>query len=210
MRKKVVQMDKEHSKQFKKMRKVIMKKSESLVKVEKQLNKNRNTPELVQMRNNLVCDLQEEKKKLCLRERGSLREISGLERSIFTIIAAGVKPVIVCEFAMFREVEQLDQVMEKLNKIIMDPFRDNHFDRDSISFVNNSKESYIFATPPSTPGGSKMGSRSNSVRSINSFSRSSSVARNEDAESYRSRNNSISSHQVQYFSLVLRVYINRL
>ena len=203
-------MDKEHSKQFKKMRKLIMKKSESLLKVDKQLKKNRNTPDLVQMSKNLACDLQEERKKLCLHERMRLKEISGQERSIFTRIAAGVKPVIVSEFAMFTEVEQLGEVMEKLNKIIMDPFKDTHFERNSISFVINSKESYIFATPPSTPGGSKMGSRSNSVRSINSFSRSSSVARNEDAESYRSRNNSISSHQVQCFSLVLTVYLNRL
>ena len=135
-----MQMDKEHSKQFMKMRKVIMKKSESLVKVDKQLNKNRNTPELGQMRNNLACDLQEERKRLCLQERMSLREISAQERSIFTRIGPGVKPVIVCEFAMFREVEQLGEVMVKLNKIIMDPFRDNHFDRDSISFVNNSKD----------------------------------------------------------------------
>ena len=121
MRKKVLQRDKEHSKQFKNMRKVIMKKSESLVKVDKQLNKNRNTPELGQMRNNLACDLQEERKRLCLQERISLRE-----RSIFTRIGPGVKPVIVCEFAMFREVEQLGEVMVKLNKIIMDPFKDTH------------------------------------------------------------------------------------
>ena len=78
------------------------------------------------MRNNLACDLQEERKRLCLQERTSLREISAQERSIFTRIAAGVKPVIVCEFAMFREVEQLGEVMEKLNKIIMDPFKDTH------------------------------------------------------------------------------------
>ena len=195
-----MQMDKEHSKQFKNMRKVIMKKSEALVKTDKQLKKNRNTPEMVEMRNHLACDLQEERKKMGLQERLSLREISGQERSIFTRITAGVKPVIVCEIAMFREVEQLGEVMEKLNKIIID----NNYDRDSNSFMNSSKESYIFATPPSTPGGSKMASRSNSVRSINSFSRSSSVARNitEDAESYRSRNNSISSHQVKHFSAV--------
>ena len=110
-------MDKEHSKQFKKTRKVIMKKNELLVKADKQLRKNRNTTELVEMRNNLACDLQEERKRLCLQERMSLREISAYERSIFTRIAAGVKPVIVCEFAMFREVEQLGEVMVKLNKI---------------------------------------------------------------------------------------------
>ena len=63
----------------------------------------------------------------------SLREISAQERSIFKRIAAGVKPVIVFEFAMLREVEQLGEVLERPNKIVMDPFKDNNFDRDSIS-----------------------------------------------------------------------------
>ena len=63
----------------------------------------------------------------------SLREISDQERSIFTRIAAGVKPIIVCKFAMFRLVEQLGEVLERPNKIVMDPFKDNNFDRDSIS-----------------------------------------------------------------------------
>ena len=195
-RRKIVQMDKNHSKQFKKVRTLLKKKSESLVKVEKKLKKNRNKPELIQMRNNLACDLQQERKRLCEQERLCVREIGRQERSIYTTFAAGLKPVIKEEFAMLREVEQLGEVMEKVNKIILDPYKDSDDYKQVASLVNLSKESFCFATPPSTPGGSAMGSRT--IKSINSFSRPSSSAGsvNEDKESYRSRNNSVSSQQV--------------
>ena len=193
-----MEMEKEHNRQFKKMRTVIKKRSEALVKMDKKTKKYKNTEELIQTRNNLVYDLKGEMRKLCEQERRHLREISEQERIVYTEVAAGLKPAIVCEFAMFREIEQLGEVMESMNKMIMDPFKDN--DGESVSFFNNSEESYIFKTPPTTPGGSAMGSRTSSIRSICSFSRSSSVARShsEDAESFRSRNNSVSSHQVMY------------
>ena len=105
MRKKVAEMDKKHNRQFKKMRTVIKKKSEALVKMDKKMKKNRNTEELILKRNNLVYDLKGEMKKLCEQERRHLREISKQERSVYTKVAAGLKPVIVCEFAMLREIE---------------------------------------------------------------------------------------------------------
>jgi len=190
-------MDKDHSKQFKKMRTLMKKKSESMVKVERKLKKNRNKPELVQIRNNLACDLQQESKRLCEKERLCVREIGCMERTMYTTFAAGLKPVIGEEFAMLKEVEQLGEVLGKVNKIILDPYKDNeHYDGVK-SFVNSSKQSFCFATPPSTPGGSTMGSRSSSIKSMNSFSRASSSAGsvNEDLDSYRSRNNSVSSQQ---------------
>ena len=191
-----MEMEKEHNRQFKKVRTVIKKKSEALVKMDKKMKKTRSAEEPIHTRNNLVYDLKGEMRQLCEQERRHLREISEQERSVYTKVAAGLKPAIVCEFAMFREIEQLGEVMETMNKMIMDPFNDS--DGESVSFFNNSEESYIFKTPPTTPGGSAMGSRTSSIRSISSFSRSSSVARShsEDTESFRSRNNSVSSHQV--------------
>ena len=196
-----MEMEKEHNRQFKKMRTVIKKKSEALVKIDKKIKKNKNTTEMLQTRSNLVCNLKGDMKKLCEQERNHVREISRQERSVYTKVAAGLKPVIVCEFAILREIEQLGPVTENIDKIVMDPFKDTSCDGESISFGSKSNESYSFATPPSTPGGSAMGSRSSSIRSINSFSRSSSESRYRfvEAERFRSRNNSVSSHQVNVF-----------
>ena len=46
------------------------------------------------MRKDLACEIQEEREKLCAQERMCLRGISCQERSIYTAIAAGLKPVI--------------------------------------------------------------------------------------------------------------------
>ena len=195
---KIVLIEKEHNKQFKKMRRVVKKKGETLNKVEKKMKKSRNTEELTLTRNNVVSDLQEEIKNICVYEKDKLKEISCQERLLYTRVAAGLKPVILCEFAMCREMEQLDQVMEDINKIIMDPFKENNDNGEEIFFVNGSDSPYLFTTPPSTPAVSSTGSRRSSLRSVNSFSRSSSVAGSvvDDTGSFRSRNNSVSSHQV--------------
>ena len=196
-----MEMEKEHDRMFKKTRTVINKKGEAISKVDKKLNKMRNTPELIKRRHNLAADLDAEVERLCDQERKQLTEIFRYERSVYTKVAAGLQPIIFCEFAMFRDIEQLTQVMENMKKIAIDPFEESKNDFEEISFLDTSDEQYFFATPQSTPAGSSMGSRNNSIRSVNSFSRSSSVARSnmDDVESFRSRNNSVSSYQVKHF-----------
>ena len=54
-----MEMEKEHNRQFKKMRTVIKKKSEALVKMNKKMKKNRNIAELIQTRNNTFMILNE-------------------------------------------------------------------------------------------------------------------------------------------------------
>ena len=153
------------------------------------------------MRKDLACDIQDERVKFCAEERMSLRERTCQERSIYTAIAAGLKPVIAGEFSILREVEQLTEVMNKMNKIIFDPFKDILDRENKTSFVDNIKDIYIFLTPPSTPCGSVMGSRSSSIKSINSFLRASQLTGsiNLETDCYRSRNGSVSSLQVNYY-----------
>ena len=90
--------------------------------------------------------------------------------------------------------------MNKMDKIILDPFKDILDCENKTSFVDNIKDIYIFSTPPSIPGGSVMGSRSSFIKSINSFSRASPVTGsiNLETDCYRSRNSSVSSLQVSY------------
>ena len=197
-KKKVVQIEKEHNKEFKKMRTMIKKKSETLNKVEKKMMKSKTTEELILTRNNVLCDLQDVIKNTCVFEKEKLKDISCQERSLYTKVAVGLKPVILCEFAMYKEIEQLGHVMENINKIMMDPFKERNDNGEEILFVNTRDSPYLFTTPPSTPAFSSMGSRCSSLRSVNSFSRSSSVAKSnvDDTGSFRSRDNSVSSQQV--------------
>jgi len=196
-RKKVLQMDKEHSKQFKKMRILLKKRSESIVKVEKKMKKRKNDPELRALKENLLNELQQQRRNVYEQETKCVKEIGCQERSLYITLAAGLKPVIVEELAMLSEVEQLGKVMEKMDDILLDPYNNSDDKENIMHNVLKCKEYYCFETPPSTPGGSVLSSRTGSLRSINSFSRSSSAA-NSDSEDqiiFRSRQNSASSQQ---------------
>ena len=142
------------------------------MKLDKKMKKGKVDPELVKLRESLVKDHQLKTKLFEEQERAAVREIACQERTHYTTFAACLKPLVTEEFAMLREVEQLDGVMEKVNKIIMDPFKNLENSDDILSFVKHSEESFCFSTPPSTPSHSSLGSRTGSVRSINSFSRS--------------------------------------
>ena len=192
-------MDKEHSKLFKKGRNTLKKKKDSLVKVDKKLKKTIGDPELVLMRNDIVCSLQQESRGLHEQERNCVREISSQERNIYTTVAAGINHIFGVEFAIFREVEKLEEVMEKMKNSIIYPSHDADRCEDLTSFGNRRKQSFVFVTPPSTPGGSRMGSRSSS---INSISRNSSSGESVQNLSYRSRQNSFSTQvKVRQFDI---------
>ena len=192
-------MDKEHSKLFKKGRNTLKKKKDSLVKVDKKLKKTIGDPELVLMRNDIVCSLQQESRNLHEQERNCVREISSQERNIYTTVAAGINQIFGVEFAIFREVEKLEEVMEKMKNSIFYPSHDADRCEDLTSFGNRRKQSFVFVTPPSTPGGSRMGSRSSS---INSISRNSSSGESVQNLSYRSRQNSFSTQvKVKQFDI---------
>ena len=194
-------MDKEHSKKFKTMRTLLKKKSQSIVKVEKKLKKRKNNLELMKLRNNLVFDLQQQKKMSCEQERLYVTEIGCQERSFYMTLAAGIKPVITEELVMFREVEQLGEVMEQINTIIFDPNKNKDEANSVVNFVNTSQETFWFATPPSTPGGSLMGSRTGSLRSINSFSIPSSEASSESESEDQGTDRSASLQKYREFGV---------
>ena len=76
---------------------------------------------------------------------------------------------------MFREGGQLGDLVENIDKSNSHPY---HCEEDikPVEYLSTSNESLWFTTPTSTPGGSLMGSRTSSLRSINSFSLTSSAA----------------------------------
>ena len=74
------------------------------------------------------------------QERSAVQEIACQERIHFTTFAACLKPLLVEQVAMLREVEQLDGVMDKLNQIIADPFNKLSSTEEILSFVNVRKK----------------------------------------------------------------------
>ena len=164
-------------------------------KVDKKLNKNKSSGEkrqqILEMRTILDSDLRQQTARVLQQERKSLKEVVQKERGLFCLLAGGLTPVVLQEVSLIREVEQMEEVVERMNRVIYDSKKTEEEYEDVLT---GRTEQYSFITPPSTPGGSVMGSRSGSIRSLNSFSRPSSVA--SEAESgRRSRNNSVSSYQ---------------
>ena len=94
-------------------------------------------------------------------------QVACQERSHYTTFAACLKPLVTEEVAMLREVEQLDSVMEKISKMIADPYRSLDNCEDVLSLMSQSDERFgmVSATPPGSPG-STLGSRTASLRSV--------------------------------------------
>ena len=166
-------------------------------KVDKKLNKNKSSGEkrqqILEMRTILDSDLRQQTARVLQQERKSLKEVVQKERGLFCLLAGGLTPVVLQEVSLIREVEQMEEVVERMNRVIYDSKKTEEEYEDVLT---GRTEQYSFITPPSTPGGSVMGSRSGSIRSLNSFSRPASVASDtESCTSSRSRNNSVSSYQ---------------
>ena len=168
------------------------------------------------MRAVLESELRQEGARVLDTERKTVREAAAQERAIMTVLASGLGPAIGQEVALIREVEQMEEIWEKMNAVLFDKQRFDEvmqrqyfletkilFKEYERSLVSQTAEQFRFVTPPSTPGGSLMGSRAGSVRSLNSFSsRPCSVASDGTGTEFeaaaggnRSRNNSVSSYQ---------------
>ena len=95
-------------------------------------------------------------------------QVAYQERSHYSTFAACLKPLVTEEVAMLREVEQLDSVMEKMGKMISDPYRSLDNCEDVLSLISQSdpeRFGMVSATPPGSPG-STLGSRTASLRSV--------------------------------------------
>eukprot|EP00092_Neocalanus_flemingeri_P001540 GFUD01001642.1.p1 GENE.GFUD01001642.1~~GFUD01001642.1.p1 ORF type:complete len:701 (-),score=240.25 GFUD01001642.1:116-2218(-) len=122
-RERILQLERDHSKDFKKIQSLLKKKTESVKKMEKKMKKGKSEPELIKLRDNMLRDLQARSEIFVEQERMAVMEIFSQERTHFTTFAACLKPVIAEEFAMLSQVEMLSDVMEKVNEIIADPFK---------------------------------------------------------------------------------------
>ena len=99
----------------------------SKVKVEKKLNKNKYSGEkrqqLEEMRAVLESELRQEGVRVLDTERKTVREAAAQERAIMTVLASGLGPAIGQEVALIREVEQMEEIWEKMNAVLFDKQR---------------------------------------------------------------------------------------
>ena len=91
----------------------------------------------------------------------------------------------------------MGDLVENIDKSNSGPYHCEE-DMKAVEYLSTSKESLWFSTPTSTPDGSLMGSRTSSLRSINSFSLTSSAASSdcEDEETCRPRQHSATLNKV--------------
>ena len=96
----------------------------SKVKVEKKLNKNKYSGEkrqqLLEMRAVLETELRQEGTKVLDTQRQSVREAAAQERGMMTLLASGLAPAISQEVSLIREVEQMEEILERMNAVLYD------------------------------------------------------------------------------------------
>ena len=175
----MVQLDREHAKQFKKMRAVVKKRSEAVGKMKKKVKKRNKDPVLADQMERAEEDLESATEIFVEKEKAAVRDIQGVERTMFATFAAGWKQVIAEEFAMLNQVEKLGEMMEKIYQETLFPC--NLLERSEYCFSPDMDKSSSVYTPSSSPYASKL--RSESRKSRNSC----------DA-SYSSRHSSVDSH----------------
>lgn len=155
-RERVLQLEKDHSHDFKKIQTLLKKKKESIVKLEKKLTKGNEDPDLKKLRDNMVRDLQTRAELFAEQERMAVVEISCQERTHYTTFVACLKPVISEEFAMLSQVDMMSEVIEELNEIIADPFKNLESSENVLSGQDLSPLFQEIST-----GSNKQSSRSN-------------------------------------------------
>jgi len=180
-RRKVSELDRDHLKEFKKVRSEIKRKIELIHKLRRKSRKESSSNgEIVQQIEQQTRELYIKYRVLEEQERQAVRRINMEERAQFCGFAACLKPVLSEELTVMAEIENIGEVVDSLATIIRDP----HVIPDTTDQViqeiitSGNAANYSFATPPSSPGESLFSSRCGSLKSISSLvnSRTSSPA----------------------------------
>ena len=161
--------------EFKRNRIQIKKKSDQVVRLRKKMRKDSRSvpdPSVQRLVDGCMKELNTQFKHLEDKEKKAMRRIMMEERNRYCTFVACMKPVVTEEMGMLAEIQQIEEVMVKLDKVTTNPNSLPETCEQVISEVRNGdNESLCFATPPSTPSPS-IGSRQNSMCSISSLASS--------------------------------------
>ena len=175
------QLDKDHSKEFKKLRTELKKghlNSQNLLshqanslRFKKQAFRN------IQIMSKSM-DSMETSEKLVMfeeMEKRAVRRALTEERSRFCLLVNFFRPVVEEELHMLQEVTHLQEILDQLCKLTADPYSlpsSSELVISDLKLSSSETASWTLQTPPSSP--SSFGSRKSSMCSISSFNSSSS------------------------------------
>ncbi|XP_050424159.1 protein MTSS 2-like isoform X2 [Adelges cooleyi] len=180
-KKTVVNLDKEHAKEYKKARAELKKRSTDTLRLQKKARKGTKMNEL----HKALQDVSDRKAVLEETEKRAVREALVEERSRYCIFVTFLKPVIDEEVAMLTELSHLQEVMDKLESHTSDPYSLPPASEQVLVDYKGSDMSWTHQTPPSSP--SSLGSRKSSMCSINSTNSWSSGSTHSPSHQYWSR-----------------------
>ncbi|XP_076259378.1 missing-in-metastasis isoform X5 [Rhynchophorus ferrugineus] len=170
-RKTVLNLDKEHARDYKRARAELKKRSTDTLRLQKKMRKGAGHD--VQKR--FECGLQdvtERRQLLEETEKHAVRAALIEERGRFCAFVGLLKPVVDEEVAMLTEMSHLQEAVQQLEKHASDPNTLPPASEQVIADLKSSDSGWSFQTPPSSP--SSLGSRKSSMCSISSLNSSSS------------------------------------
>ncbi|CAH0551421.1 unnamed protein product [Brassicogethes aeneus] len=170
-KKTVLNLDKEHAKDYKRARNELKKRSTDTLRLQKKMRKSAG----LDLQKRLECGLQdvtERRQLLEETEKHAVRAALLEERGRFCTFVGLLKPVVDEEVAMLTEMGHLQEAVQQLEKHTADPAVLPPASEQVIADLKSSDSGWSFQTPPSSP--SSLGSRKSSMCSISSLNSSSS------------------------------------
>ncbi|XP_061833586.1 protein MTSS 1 isoform X1 [Nerophis lumbriciformis] len=165
-RKAASQLDKDHAKEYKKVRADIKKKSSDTIKLQKKVKKGKD-----EVRSQLDSALQDVNVRYAVLEETEKRAVCRAlveERARYCSFVSMLKPVLDHEINMLGEVTHLQAILEDLTALTAEPNKLPPASEQVILDLKGSDFSYAYQTPPASPGNTL--SRKSSVSSYQSGS----------------------------------------
>ena len=167
-------LDKDHSKEYKKLRSEVKKKWETASRMQKKRDKATKSGQgqgLVKVAESASADLGRSLRALQEQEKNAVRKVLIEERSRYCTFVSCLRPVLGEEAGLVSEFQQLEEVTKKLGRHTEDPYKLPPASEQVILDIckggsGGDGTSFTFQTPPSSP--SSLGSRKSSMCSISS------------------------------------------
>ncbi|KRY48482.1 Metastasis suppressor protein 1, partial [Trichinella britovi] len=161
----VIQMDRDHGKEFKRNRNEIRKRIGDKLRLQKKLRKG--SLSMQSMVDTVVNDIKNRSNVLLSAEQQSLRQAMIEQRAQFCYFISCFKPIMDEELALLGEIAHMQELVEQLCRLTADPYTLPAASEAVIIDVKGLENTWRFQTPPSSPG-SSYGSRKSSFCSLTS------------------------------------------
>ncbi|KHJ47590.1 hypothetical protein D918_01745 [Trichuris suis] len=164
-RRNAVQMDRDHSKEYKRSRGEIKRRRQDAARLQKKVRKGHCSMKL--MLDSAVQEVNDRGNILLQSERHAVRHALVEQRSQFCLFVSWFKPILDGELSLMHEAGQIQELVDMLCRQSADPYTLPMASEAVIVDVKGLENTWRFQTPPSSPG-SSYGSRKSSFCSLTS------------------------------------------